>query len=164
MVAGGPVSRPAPTEFVQYEEPPPVWKHADWQKLWLATQRVEWSSLAIVPAGEMPAGFTVDIAVALAQTGSMHLGMPIRLGDATDVPLAQLKQFIDELARVANEGERIILALGPIAASATAKSLAQAADKSLLCVPLEMTKSKDAKRTLAEVGAKRFLGSAVFHV
>lgn len=145
-------------------EPLPSWKKPDWQKLWLGTQRFEWNSLAIVPAGDMPAGFTLEIAVSLAQTGAMHLGVPIRVADATNVPLAQLKQFVRELEVVRTAGDRIVLALGTVSSSATTVTLAHSVDKALLCVPLEVSRVRDAKRTLAEIGAKHFIGSAVFHV
>lgn len=112
----------------------------------------------------MPARFTLEIAVSLAYTGSLHLGEPVRMADATGVPLTHLKQFIGEIESLRDTGDRLILALGPIRDSATAAAIAQAADQSLLCVPLEVCSVADAKRTLGEVGKQRFLGSAVFSV
>src|SRR5690606_1054906 len=85
--------------------PPQHWKDVEWQQLWLATQRRRWRSLALVPAGEMPPDFTLDIAVGLVQTGSLHLGMPIRVADATQVPLAHLMQFTSELDAVVAAGD-----------------------------------------------------------
>jgi hypothetical protein len=136
----------------------------EWQKLWLATQRVPWNSLAIVPAGAMPPDFTLEIAVSLVQTGSLHLAIPIRIADATAVPLAYLTQFMSELQAVRRAGDLVLLALGPIVDNATTVALAQAADQALLCVPLGVSSVADAKRTVADIGAHRFLGSAAFRV
>lgn len=148
--------------FVSPEENESPWKRAEWQRLWLALQKVPWQSLALVPAGEMPPRFTLEIALSLAYTGSLHLGEPVRMADATGVPLTHLKQFIGEIEALRAQGGRLILALGPLRDSATSAAIAQAADQSLLCVPLEMCRMADAKRTLGEVGKHRFLGSAVF--
>ncbi len=140
------------------------WKQPDWERLWLASQRAPWRSLALIPSGEMPPRFTLEIAVSLVYTGSLHLGEPIRMADATNVPLTHLKQFADELEALRRAGDRLILALGPVRDSATAVAIAQAADQALLCVPLEVSKLADAKHTIAEVGPRRFLGSAIFRV
>lgn len=144
--------------------PPQHWKDVEWQQLWLATQRRRWRSLALVPAGEMPPDFTLDIAVGLVQTGSLHLGMPIRVADATQVPLAHLMQFTSELDAVVAAGDLVLVALGPVRSNPTTVSLAQSSDCALLCVPLGSSRVSDAKRTVAEIGAQRFLGSAVFRL
>lgn len=148
--------------FVSPEERESPWRRSEWQRLWLALQRVPWKSLALVPAGEMPSRFTLEIALSLAYTGSLHLGEPVRMADATGVPLTHLKQFVAEIESLRSAGDRLLLALGPIRDSATSAAIAQAADQALLCVPLEVCRLADAKRTLGEVGKHRFLGSAVF--
>jgi len=161
-----PVGVVPPGALRENEQPLPgqTWKRVDWQKLWLATQAASWRSLAVVPAGAMPPDFTLDIAVALARTGSMHLGVPIRVADATHVPLVHLVQFIGELEAATKAGDMILLALGTLDENPTTVSLAQACDQALLCVPLGMARIADAKKVVAQLGARRFLGSAVFHV
>jgi hypothetical protein len=139
-------------------------KRTDWLKLWLATQRTPWRSLALVPSGQMPADFTIEIAVSLVQIGSLHLGSPIRIADGTGVPLAQIAQFTEELDALKEADVPLLMALGPIRDNPTMVSLAQAADAALLCVPLGLSSMKDANRTLDEIGRERFIGSAVFHV
>jgi hypothetical protein len=136
----------------------------DWEKLWLSTQRAKWQSLALLPAGDMPPDFTLKIAVALARTGSMHLGVPVRVAEATQVPLAHLVQFMSEIRGVLDAGDLVLLALGPIARSSTTVPLAQSSDRALLCVPLGVSKLSHAKQTISDVGAERFLGSAIFKV
>lgn len=140
------------------------WQRPEWQKLWLSIIGQDWRTLALVPAGEMPEGFTLEVAVSLVHTGSVHLGVPIRIADATDVSLSQLKQFTEHITALREAGDRVIVALGRISGTATALTIAQAVDRALLCVPLEMSKVSDAKKTIDAIGAKHFVGSAVFEV
>ncbi len=149
---------------VETEVTPPPWQRPEWQQLWLALQKEDWRTLALVPSGDMPDGFTLEVAVSLVHTGSVHLGAPIRIADATDVSLGHLRQFIEELTELRDGGDRVIVALGPVKGAATTVPIAQASDRSLLCIPLEVSKVKDAKTTIKAVGPKHFVGSAVFEV
>jgi hypothetical protein len=151
------LARPEPRKV---EEP---WKDTDWQKLWLSVQGRSWSSLAIVPAGSgAPADFTLTIAVTLARIGIMHLGVPVQVADATRIPLVHLVQFVEELSRLREDGELVLMALAPVADNPVTVSLAQKADAALLCVMLEKMSSAEAKKTVERIGSGRFLGSAVF--
>jgi hypothetical protein len=141
------------------------WRQPDWQKFWLTLRGRPWNSLAVVPAGAGAArDFTLNIAVSLARTGMIHLGVPIRVADASDVPLEQMVQLSTEVAEMVRAGDLVILALGPVAVSPVAVSLAQSADAALLCVLFERMAVSDAKKTISTVGQQKFLGSAVFHV
>jgi hypothetical protein len=143
---------------------PQNWNKVDWQKLWLATQKASWRSLALVPAGDVPEDFTLEIAVSLVRTGMMHLGVPIRIADATHVPLAHLMQFKNEVESVIHTGDLVLLALGPIHSNPTTISLAQSCDCSMLCVPLGHVRTAEAKKTIKEIGARHFIGSVSFRV
>jgi hypothetical protein len=139
-------------------------RETDWEKLWLSVQGKPWSSLALVPAGQgAEPDFTLTIAVTLAKIGTLHLGTPIQVADATELPLSHLVPFDDELRRIKAEGELVIIALSPPQEHAITASLAQAADRALLCVELETMGYADAKETVELVGASHFLGSGVFH-
>jgi len=147
--------------------PPPGgaerYARVDWEKLWLATQRRPWRTLALVPAGSsVPADFTLDIAASLVRTGTMHLGVPIRIADGTRVPLAHLVQFMSEVSAVIDTGDMVMIALGPVRDNPTTVSLAQAADHALLCVPLDQVSVAETKRTLEEIGREHFVGGATF--
>jgi hypothetical protein len=123
-----------------------------------------WSSLSIVPAGPgAPLDFTLTIAVTLARIGIMHLGQPIQVADATAIPLIHLMQFSEELARMKQDGERVIVALASVPENPITVSLAHATDASVLCVLTHAMSSRDAHKTVQRIGAPRFLGSAVFH-
>jgi hypothetical protein len=141
-----------------------TWRDPDWQRLWLAMQVRPWRSLALVPAGKgAPIDFSLRIAVTLARTGMVHLGSPVQVADATRVPLAYLTQFTEEVRRCTRAGDLILVALASIEENPLTTSIAQASDAALLCVLLEHMPSSHAKKTVAQIGAPRFVGSAIFH-
>jgi hypothetical protein len=142
--------------------PEPHWHRPEWQQLWLSLEGKDWRTLALVPSGAIRPGLTVDVAVALVHTGSVHLGVPIRIADATDVALPHLRQFIEELTALRNAGDRVLVCLGGARSSATWTAIAQAADKALLCIELGRSKVSDAKSAIRSIGIQHFLGSAVF--
>lgn len=140
------------------------WRVAEWQRLWLAVQSRRWTSLALVPASAgAPLHFTVIVAVILSRTGMVHLGSPIQVADATRVPLAQLTPFLEEIQRISLSGERILVALPPAGENPVTAAIAKGTDAALLCVLLEKMAWSQAKKTVAEIGSSRFVGSAIFH-
>jgi hypothetical protein len=140
-----------------------LWRDPDWQRLWLALQSRPWHSLAIVPGSEgAPKDFALRIAVILSRTGMVHLGRPVQVCDATNVPLAYLTQLIEEMAHCKRAGEPILVALAPAAGSPLTVSIAQATDAALLCVLLERMTNAQTKKTVTQIGANRFVGSAIF--
>jgi hypothetical protein len=146
------------------ETSPEPWRDPDWQRLWLALQATPWKSLALVSAAKgAPADFTLRIAVTLARTGMVHLGRSVQVADATRVPLAYLAQFMEEVRRCIKDGDLIIIALSTTADSPITVSIAQAVDSALLCVLLDSMSSSQAKKAVNQIGAGRFIGSAIFH-
>ncbi len=140
------------------------WQDAEWQRLWLSARQRSWSSLAIVPGGSgAPPDFALTIAVTLARIGTMHLGTPVQVADATNVPLVHLTQLTDEIRRLKAEGELVLIAVAPAKESPITVSLAQSADCSMLCILLEAMSAADAHKTVAGIGMARFIGQAVFH-
>lgn len=140
-----------------------LWRDPEWQRLWLALQTKAWNSLAIVPAADgAPKDFTLRVAVILSRVGMVHLGRPVQVADATNVPLAYLTQFMEEIGRCTKDGDPILVALGSIASSPLTVSIAQATDAALLCVLLERMGNTEAKRTVRKIGMNRFVGSAIF--
>jgi hypothetical protein len=141
------------------------WRHVDWQRLWLSVQTRHWKSLAIVPAGAgAPPDFALTIATTLARTGMMHLGVPIQVADATQVRLANVVPFTEEVRRYQSQPDLLLLALAPIAENPVMTSLAQSADCSLLSVLFESMASADAKKTVSAIGKERFLGAVTFRL
>jgi hypothetical protein len=140
------------------------WQDAEWQRLWLSARQRNWSSLAIVPGGAgAPPDFALIIAVTLARIGTMHLGAPVQVADATNVPLVHLTQLTGEIARLKAEGELVLVAVAPARESPITVSLAQSVDCSMLCVLLEAMSALDAHKTIASIGQNRFIGQVIFH-
>jgi hypothetical protein len=148
-------------QVVPVREP---WRDPEWQRLWLAVESRPWRSLALVPASDgAPVEFSLIVAVTLSRTGMVHLGHPIQVADATQVPLEQLVRFLNEVRRCTSDGERLLVALPPTGNSPITASIAQTVDAAVLCVMLERMSFSQAKRTVKAVGQSRFLGSAIFH-
>lgn len=140
------------------------WRDPEWQRLWLAIESQPWRSLALVPASQGAAlEFSLIVAVTLSRTGMIHLGRPLQVADATQVPLDQLVRFLSEVRRCTNDGERLLVALPPIGNSAITTSIAQTVDAALLCILMGKMSFGQGKKTVQQVGRARFLGSAVFH-
>ncbi|MEI9941349.1 MAG: hypothetical protein WDO69_29370 [Pseudomonadota bacterium] len=140
------------------------WRDPDWQRLWLAVENRPWRSLALIPASAGAAlEFSLIVAVTLSRTGMIHLGRPLQVADATQVPLDQLVRFLSEVRRCTNDGERLLVALPPIGDSPITTSIAQTVDAAVLCVLIDKMSFAQGKKTVKQVGQSRFLGSAIFH-
>jgi hypothetical protein len=142
------------------------WQEPDWQRLWLSTQveKLPWRTLALVPGGSgMPPRFMERIAISLSRTGMSHLQQSIHIADATQVGLEDLNAFFAEVNRCTSNGtDRVLIALAPLSDNVTSVSIAQASDCALLCILRGLTETKRAKQTIAQIGAKRFIGSVMF--
>jgi hypothetical protein len=99
----------------------------------------------------------------LSRTGMLHLGSPVQVADGTRVSLVHLSSFIEQVRRCTSDGEPILVALSALSASPVALSLAQSTDAALLAVVFEKMALSDARSTVAQLGASRFIGSAIFH-
>jgi hypothetical protein len=141
-----------------------LWQDTEWQRLWLSVRQRNWSSLAIIPGGAgAPPDFALTIAVTLARIGTMHLGTPVQVADATNVPLIHLARLTEELVRLKAEGELVLIAVAPAKENPITVSLSQSADAALLCILLEAMSHADARRTVTSIGQSRFIGQVVFH-
>jgi hypothetical protein len=130
-----------------------------WQRLWLATQRREWRSLAVIPVGGRIA--TPPVARALVSVGSSHLGAAIRLNDATAITIAGLGACLRGFTHPRESAARVIVALGSVLENPASLAVAQAADAAILCLVLGESSISEAERTIEEVGRARFVGSLI---
>lgn len=130
-----------------------------WQRLWLATQRREWRSLAVIPVGGRIA--TPPVARSLVSVGSSHLGALIRLNDATAITIAGLGACLRGLTDPRESAARVIVALGSVLENPASLAVAQAADVAILCLVLGESSISEAERTIEEVGRARFVGSLI---
>jgi hypothetical protein len=144
------------------------WQAADWHRLWLSiwAKKRHWRSLALVPAGP---GLAPDklrqIAITLANSGSVYAKKPIHVADATGILTQQQREsFSTDLAHYVGHSELVVIVLPALADSALSLDLAKAADCALLCVVRGEMASADAKKTIAKIGAPHFIGSALFQL
>jgi len=126
------------------------------QKLWFATQKKEWSSLAILPAA--PGLSVVPLAKALARAGETYLERPVRLILAEGTDLNSASRIIIEMSSQLGHGNCVVVALDSIIQNAAGIPIALAADACLLGVQLKQTGFAQANRTVEMVGASRFVG------
>lgn len=139
-----------------------TWADPDWQRFWLTVDRLSWQTLALVPAGPGgPRELTLSLAVTLSRTGMTHLGGPIQVADGTHVPINELNGFQADVRSCQEAGQRVIIALPAVSATATAASIAKFSDAVVLCVLLERMTSSDAKKTVQQIGPEKFLGSVI---
>ncbi len=144
------------------DPPKEPWRDADWQNLWLALNARSWTSLAIVPgAVGGPPDLPLTVAVTLARIGLLHLGAQIHVADATRFSLVHLEQFMEEVRRLNQDGELVIIALPTIRENPISVALARSASASVLCVLLGEMSSAETKRTVEQIGQSKFIGSIV---
>jgi hypothetical protein len=127
------------------------------QQLWLALQKRQWRSLAVISANK-----GVDSLAAanrLAKIAWWYTGVPTCVFDMRDLSLRLLEHQLRDMAGQLQGGERIFIALRSTSENPTAAPLAQAADAAVLCVELGQTDVKAARRTIDVVGRERFIGT-----
>jgi hypothetical protein len=146
---------------------PEIRKSTDWDRLWssIAGTNRPWRVLALVPGGAGTSAATcLQIAVALAETGTRHLRTPVQVANATEIAPAEIADFWDELNQHIGTTSMMIVALSPLDINPASLALAKKADGALLCIVLGEISTPEAKQALDRVGAPHFLGSAIFHL
>jgi hypothetical protein len=140
-------------------EQPRYWEDLRLQKLWLATQRRTWQSLAVVAASESVQ--TLPIAEMLAQIAWCYRGQPSCVFDLRDVSLRLAEYQVREAQAQADSGARVLVALRSVAENPTTLLIARAMDAVVFCVELGTTQFKAADHALDEIGRERVLGSII---
>jgi len=143
------------------EQQPKLWEDVKLQKLWLATQRREWKSLAIMPASKSVE--TLPIAETLAQIAWCYRGQPSCVFDFRDLSLRLAEYQIREANAQADAGARVLIALRSASENPTALLVAREMDAVVLCIALGETEFKAAESTIAEIGRSRVLGTILVH-
>jgi hypothetical protein len=129
------------------------------QKLWLATQRRQWSSLAVVPANRSTD--TLPVAEMLARIAWWYRGQPSCVFDLRDVSLRLVEYQIAEVQAQIEGGSRVFIALRSIFDNPTAVPIGRQADAIILCTVLGRTDLRQAQKTIDQLGRERVLGSIV---
>ncbi len=138
-------------------EQPKYWEDVRLQKLWLATQRRDWRSLAVVAASE--AVETLPIAEMLAQIAWCYRGQPSCVFDLRDLSLRLAEYQVREAHAQVEAGTRVLVALRSMAENPTACVVAREMDAAVLCIRLGETRFKAAEQAIDEIGRDRVLGS-----
>jgi hypothetical protein len=147
------------TLVMRRPERPNLFDDVALQKLWLATQRREWRSLAVVAGSKgVP---TVDVANMLAKIAWWYRGEPTCVFDLRELSLRLVEHQIQEITEQVDQGGRVIIALKSIFENPTAIAVAEIADASVLCLRLGKSSMSQAEQTLEEIGRGRFIGSII---
>jgi hypothetical protein len=136
-----------------------VWDDVRLQKLWLATQKRGWRSLAILSAGRGVE--TIHVAEILAELVWRYRGQPSSVCDLRDLSMRLVEYQVREVQAQTDAGARVLIALRSIFENPTAAPIARQADAIILCIRLAKTELKAAEQTLAEVGREHVIGSII---
>ncbi len=129
----------------------------DLQKLWIATTRKTWRTLAIVPAA--PNLSALNVANQLAEIAWQYSGKATTVLDLRDVRLRLLDYQLKEIESHVELGENVILALEAVTKNPTTIPIASKADAAILLVCLGDTEAKSAQKAIEEIGPEKFIGS-----
>jgi len=129
------------------------------QKLWFATRKRAWLSLAVVPA--TPGFSAAPLAQALAQAGESHVER-VHLLDAEGADMCAASRMVEEMRSQVGHGHCVIVAVDSLLQNAAGIPLLLAADACLLGVQLGQSRFSHVERTLERVDASRFVGVVTF--
>lgn len=135
---------------------PIPWDRADWQRIWIGTQRRPWRTLAVVPADLRISTF--EIASLITALG-LQRGEPIGLADVRNLGLERVATVLEMTERLVESGERIVFAARSISENLSTIPIAQAVDGVLLCASVGSTPLALLEETVAQIGKERFVGS-----
>jgi hypothetical protein len=138
---------------------PDTWDDIRLQKLWLATQRRTWRSLAVIGAGKSID--TLPIAELLARLAWRYRGEPSAVFDLRDLSMRLLDYHVREVRLQADAGVRVIISLRSIFDNPTASAIAREANAVVVCVGLGETGFKEAEQTIKELGKEQVLGALI---
>jgi hypothetical protein len=138
---------------------PNPWDDVRLQRLWLAIERCEWRSLAVLSAS--PAVDTIHLAELLAQLAWRYRGQPSSVCDLRDLSMRLIEYQAQEMREQIDGGTRLVVALRSIFENPTATPIAKQTDAVVLCVVLGDTNFKAAEETISTVGRDRVIGSII---
>ena len=131
------------------------------QQLWFAIQRLEWSSLVLVPAG--PETSALEVGKSLHEVGRLAMGDRLRLIDGRGVKVGGTASLILDMTgaspvRPAGPPERVLVVIDSPLEQPSGVPIGLAADAALLCIELGKNTTAKARETMQLIGSQRFLG------
>ncbi len=130
---------------------------AAWQSVWFELREHSWSSLAIVPAGEI--ALTLEVAEALATIGGRFERSGVKAVDARGVGLDDCRILVEAIRSTTRPRDRLIVAVDDPRSTPTTVPIVRAADGAVLLVSLESTFLREARAVLGRLGEGCFIGS-----
>jgi hypothetical protein len=140
-------------------EPGRLWEDVALQKVWLASQKRKWRTLALL--GATKSVDTMRLAEIFAKLAWSFTGQPSCVFDLRDLTPRLVEYHQREIAAQVEGGARVFIALRSTVDNPTAIPLARAADGVLLAIDLGEARFKIADQIVAEVGRDRILGALV---
>jgi hypothetical protein len=129
------------------------------QKLWLASQRREWHSLAVL--GTNDDVDTMRIAELFAKLSWSYTGKPSCVLDLRELRLRLVEYQQQEIQAQVEAGNCVVVALSSTFQNPTSIPIARSVDAVILCIDMGKASIQAAEQTLDEVGRDRVLGAIV---
>jgi hypothetical protein len=101
----------------------------------------------------------LEVGRILQGVGWDHLKQPIDLLDYRAIPLGNVETGLSYAMLQVSSGKRVLVVTSAIAENPAAISIARATETAAACVLMGVTKTKDALRTVEEIGRRYFLGT-----
>lgn len=133
----------------------------DWQHVWFAIARQQWSALAIVPAHD--AVSSLATARRLVTAGQAYSATPVHLVDAASVDSASARLAIAEIEQHVKAGNKCVVVVASPITHPAAIAIARVAGAALLVVPLGETEIRVAQQTITCIGRELFVGAICQH-
>lgn len=138
---------------------PPLEDDLAMQKLWVATQKREWKSLAVI-AGDDDVS-TLEVATRLAEIAWWYRGHATNVLDLRKLGLRLVDYQLREIAAQIEQGDCVIVALSSAVTNPTTIAIASAVEACILAVKLGTTRMESAEKNIAEIGREKFIGTIV---
>jgi len=140
-------------------ERPPLEDDLAMQKLWVATQKREWKSLAVIAGDEDVS--TLEVATRLAEIAWWFKGQPTNVLDLRKLGLRLVDYQLKEIAAQIEQGDCVIIALSSVVSNPTTIAVASAVEACILAVKLGTTRVETAEKNITEIGREKFIGTIV---
>jgi hypothetical protein len=129
-------------------------------QLWLSLVARRWSTLLLVPAAGVES--TLPLATALLQVNRRAaLDARCSLVDATRISLERAPSLASTVAGRVLQGQRVLVPVDELESNPAALAIAARCNAALLCLALDRSDLRSARRTLERCGPARFVGSVL---
>jgi len=137
----------------------------EYQELWFALSRKNWSSVVLVPADEGQSA--AQLATALADVGRRLRYTPVTAMVADQLDFAAAAQMTPRVAAPNQPGRpkalaaptgQVIVAIPPVVVEPLGVAVARAADAAVLCLEVGRSRMSAVRRTIELIGREQIAG------